>query len=87
MGKGGNVCRCNGFHFAGKRTSNPPLLDSAHSLRTDDDLDEQMIYKLLEENNKIRLEPELDENTLAEEKWLLERIEDLIPQVIEEESR
>ena len=49
VGRGGPLCRCNGFHFAGKRTSNQPL-DSVAS----DDSD-NAIYDILARNLKISL--------------------------------
>ena len=41
MGKGGNLCKCNGFHFAGKRTA----FDSVD----DGSFEDSDIYRLIEE--------------------------------------
>lgn len=85
IGKGGNVCRCNGFHFAGKRTSNPPL-ESEQLYNDDDAYDENMLYKILEENDKIRLQHGRPETNISEE-MILAQIEELLPQVMAEEAR
>ncbi|KAL3836068.1 hypothetical protein ACJMK2_021521 [Sinanodonta woodiana] len=34
MGRGGNVCRCNGFHFAGKRSDNNVIPSSSEELNS-----------------------------------------------------
>ena len=41
MGKGGNLCKCNGFHFAGKRTAYAP---SKSDIERESD-----IFRLLED--------------------------------------
>ena len=86
IGKGGNVCRCNGFHFAGKRTSNPPL-ESEHYVNDKDSADEEMLYKILEQTHKIRMLHGQQVDTAAPEDMLLEQINDLLPDIITDESR
>lgn len=89
IGKGGNVCRCNGFHFAGKRTSKSPLgPEQLYSDALDESLQEQMLYKLLEETGKIRLQPDRNRAPRLPEQTILEEIQELLPEVLmEEETR
>lgn len=89
IGKGGNVCRCNGFHFAGKRTSYLPEqkehfpAEDKSSVNSDED-----VYKLLEGNNKIVLQPNgySHQHEAMGENSMLQEILDVLPEIISEDT-
>lgn len=52
LGRGGNLCRCNGFHFAGKRTLSNNLLDSEANKRD--------LYKQYTLDRTLQADPHVD---------------------------
>lgn len=80
-GNGGNVCRCNGFHFAGKRTSNIP---SAPGHRIVGEEPNDIVYKLIENNKNVLLDPNryiLLDGTLPEE-GIMRKLETIMPEML-----
>ncbi|XP_045209524.2 uncharacterized protein LOC123561314 [Mercenaria mercenaria] len=83
IGKGGIVCRCNGFHFAGKRTGNMPTYPE-HQRQVVGNDPEQIVYKLLEENDKISVNPDkytLQDGTIPQQE-IIREIEEIFPEVM-----
>lgn len=70
VGQGGLLCRCNGFHFAGKRTS----IQQEDGVEPTDS--EKAIYDLLSRNLKVSLGPAgfMDETNNAARTGLVEDI-------------
>lgn len=51
LGRGGNLCRCNGFHFAGKRTLSENYVNSENN---------GDLYKQYTLDRKIQTAPQID---------------------------
>lgn len=83
IGKGGNLCKCNGFHFAGKRNGNLPTFQEHQRPDFGDDT-EQFVYKILQENDKIALDPEKYtlQNGMIPEEDILGEIDEIFPKVM-----
>ena len=64
IGKGGNVCKCNGFHFAGKRSDGETnvLLSEDPTMNVDNTATTDVIYKMLEDNDKIEIKDDQYDN-------------------------
>lgn len=77
IGRGGNVCRCNGYHFAGKRTSISPTPEVTPEKLNDEESNE-FVYKILQKNNDIALNPEFSRNN-----GMVEQREDVLRQIME----
>ena len=83
VGRGGNLCRCNGFHFAGKRNGIMPAYTKNHRRMIEDD-PEQIVYKILEENDKISVNPNKYrvQSGMIPQQDILREIEEIFPEVM-----
>lgn len=82
LGRGGNMCKCSGFHFAGKR--NP--IDSVNSLN----LGNSDIYRILEESKPVT--PEIEdiaslENLFEDLQDSTDRLRDEITDIYDNRER
>ena len=73
MGLGGNVCKCNGFHFAGKRNSFES--SSSESLGDDD------LYQLLEKLDNLLTESDNTETSFQTLKDSTEGLKNHVPDI------
>ncbi|KAH3700054.1 hypothetical protein DPMN_075020 [Dreissena polymorpha] len=90
-GKGGNVCRCNGYHFAGKRSQDPYFDEDQSRAMVDlndnnDDMDKDFANDFFDDNQHILRGAEASEKLPREEADLLLEIKTLIPQILEDDS-
>ncbi|KAL4228507.1 hypothetical protein ACF0H5_011555 [Mactra antiquata] len=82
IGKGGNVCRCNGYHFAGKRTSNLPTDHITSTKGNQEEKANDYIYKLLLDHNEIALPSDVNKDMAAHNDELLEQILEILPRIM-----
>lgn len=90
VGLGGNLCKCNGFHFAGKRTSSSDQflknvqkardsyyngLDSDLNTEADDDLDSSFFDEDSLDGSFIRNEEQKLEKEKKFIEWLMNKVE------------
>jgi len=85
INQGGNVCRCNGFHFAGKRGSYQPISETEAMSDDSDIVDRDLIYRLLQSRGKISLKTLPEGPVTSEEAELLHEIEAIIPDLLQED--
>lgn len=87
IGKGGNVCRCNGFHFAGKRTSNALPRQQENLTGSNVGDSEEVVFKVLEDHNKILVDPNSYRHKYEAlpENELLKEILDVMPEIFNEQ--